>query len=63
MPFWATRVENGRITGRVKDTVVSGNVYELLGEIVALGSDARWVGAGLFTPSICCPGLSVASKG
>jgi PmbA protein len=57
------KVENGKIVGRVKDTMVSGNVYQLLKEIVAIGNDSRWVGGFLSTPSICCPSLSVASKG
>jgi PmbA protein len=56
------KVENGRITGRVKDTVVFGNVYALLKEIAGLGSDARWVD-GLYVPSMYFPALSVASKG
>ena len=57
------RVENGKIVGRVKDTMVSGNIYQVLKEITAIGSDARWVGGSLYTPSLYCPGLSVASKG
>ena len=55
------KVESGKITGRVKDTVVFGNTYVLLKEIAALGSDGRWVG-GIFTPSILFPAISVASK-
>jgi PmbA protein len=55
------KVENGRITGRVKDAVVFGNVYSLLKEISAVGSDGRWVG-GVFAPSIYFPAISVASK-
>ncbi len=57
------KVENGKIVGRVKDTMVSGNVYQVLKEIVALGSEAKWVGGFLQTPHIYCPTLSVASKG
>jgi PmbA protein len=56
------KVENGKIVGRVKDTMVSGNVYQVLKEIVALGSEARWVGGFLQTPHIYCPSLSVAAK-
>jgi PmbA protein len=56
------KIENGRITGRVKDTIVFGNVYELLKEIAAMGFDGRWVGGRLFTPSLYCPSLSVSSK-
>lgn len=57
------KVENGKIVGRVKDTMVSGNVYELLKEINAVGKEAKWVGGSLLTPPIYCPRLSVASKG
>ena len=56
------KVENGRIVGRVKDTMVSGNVYQLLKKITALGKEARWVGGFLQTPHICFPAVSVASK-
>lgn len=56
------KIENGKITGRLKNTIVSGNVYQLLGEITAIGSDGRWVGSHLYVPSIYCPSLSVAAK-
>ncbi len=56
------KIENGRVTGRVKDTMVFGNVYTLLGDIAAIGSDGKWVGSFLFTPSIFCNKLSVAAK-
>ena len=56
------KVESGKIVGRVKDTMVSGNVYQLLKQIIAIGSDVKWVGSFLNTPSIYCPSLSVASK-
>jgi len=36
------KIEHGKIKGRVKDTVVSGNIYELLSNITALGNDGRW---------------------
>ena len=56
------KVENGKIIGRVKDTMVSGNVYQVLKDITAIGNDARWVGSFLNSPSIYCPSLSVAVK-
>jgi PmbA protein len=56
------KVENGEITGRVKDTIVAGNVYQLLKQIETIGNDARWVEGFLSTPSLYCSGLSVASK-
>jgi len=57
------KVENGEIVGRVKDTMVSGNIYQVLKDITAIGSEARWVGSSLQIPHIYCPGISVASKG
>jgi len=56
------KVEDGKIVGRVKNTMVSGNVYRLLKEITAIGSEPRWVGGFLNTPSLYFPRLSVVSK-
>ena len=56
------KVENGKIVGRVKNTMVSGNIYQLFNKIAAIGSDSRWVGSFLNTPSIYFPSVSVASK-
>jgi len=56
------KIENGKITGRVKDTMVSGNIYQLLKDITAIGSEARWVGGFLNTPPLYFSGVSVASK-
>lgn len=56
------KVESGKIVGRVKDTMVSGNIYQVLKQITAIGSDDQWVGSSVKTPSLYCPSLSVASK-
>jgi len=56
------RIESGKIVGRVKDTMVSGNIYRLLKDFNAIGSDAKWVGSSIYTASLYCPELSVASK-
>ncbi|MFA4836896.1 MAG: TldD/PmbA family protein [Dehalococcoidia bacterium] len=55
------KVENGRIIGRVKNTMVSGNVYKLLKEGIIIGSDSRWLGGSIRTPSIFCPAVAVAA--
>ncbi len=52
------RVRNGIIQGRIKDTMVSGNVYTGLMHLQAIGSDADWNGA-CYTPSVVLEGLSV----
>lgn len=57
------KVERGRIVGRVKDTMISGNVYEILKDGVIIGADSRWLGGSIRTPSIYCPAVAVAAKG
>jgi PmbA protein len=56
------KIEGGKIVGRVKDTMVSGNIYQLLKQVAAIGSDTRWIGGFLSTPSIYCSSVSVASR-
>ena len=56
------KVENGKIVGRVKNTIVSGNIYQLLKQIIAIGSETKWVGGFLHAPHLYCSSLSVASK-
>ncbi len=56
------KIENGKIVGRVKNTMVSGNVYQVLKEIAALGKEAKWIGGSARLPHIYCPRLAVASK-
>jgi PmbA protein len=55
------RVQKGEIVGRVKDTMVAGNIYTALKQLVALGDDADWNGPVL-TPSVIVEGLSVTGK-
>jgi len=57
------KIENGKITGRVKNTMVGGNVYKMLKDIAAIGSDVKWVSGFLSTPSFYFPAVSVATKG
>ncbi|MDO8568260.1 MAG: metallopeptidase TldD-related protein [Dehalococcoidales bacterium] len=55
------KIEKGRLVGRVKNIMVSGNVYQMLKE-VTLGSEAKWVGGFIQTPHLFFPSISVASK-
>ena len=57
------KVESGEIVGRVKDTMVSGNIYDALKGLVAVGSEAQWVGGALRLPHLYISSLAVASKG
>lgn len=55
------RVSNGRLVGRVKDTMVTGNIYDALKDVV-IGNKARWVGGMVLAPHILCPRLAVSTK-
>jgi PmbA protein len=55
------RVKQGKVIGRIKDTAIAGNVYELLQNVVALGADSTWNGS-CYTPSLIVEGLSVVSS-
>ena len=55
------RVTNGEVVGRLKDTVVSGNVYQLLHNIVEIGDTSHWSQGSISTPSLYCTGVSISS--
>lgn len=57
------KVENGEITGRVKDTMIAGNVYQVLKELLGVGQETKWVGGILQTPPLYCSRVSVTAKG
>lgn len=57
------KVESGEIVGRVKDTMIAGNVYQVLKELLGIGQEARWVGGILQTPPLYCSSVSVTTKG
>ncbi len=56
------RIERGQIVGRVKDTMIAGNVFQALGSIAAVGRELYWVGGSLRLPYLYLPALGVASK-
>ncbi|MET0115298.1 MAG: metallopeptidase TldD-related protein, partial [Limnospira maxima] len=55
------RIENGQVVGRVKNTMVSGNVYTALKQVVSVGGDGNWNGS-IYTPSLIVEGLSVTAR-
>ena len=55
------KIENGEIVGRVKDTIVAGNVHTALGDLEGIGKDRRWVGGSLLTPPLMVAQLTVSA--
>lgn len=55
------RVKNGQVVGRIKDTMVAGNVYTALKQLIKLGNDPEWNGS-CYTPSLIVGGLSVTGR-
>lgn len=57
------KIENGEIVGRVKDTMIAGNAFELLkGGIGEISSETEWVGNSFKCPYVALEGLMVSSK-
>lgn len=54
------KIERGKITGRVKDTMIAGNAYEAFNRIGALGSEVG-IYHGCHSPAILFDGIHVAS--
>lgn len=57
----AYRIRKGEIVGRLKDTMISGNVYRVLAAPLALGSDSRWTGSS-WTPSLRLQDISLTGR-
>jgi len=53
------RIKNGEIVGRVKDTMIAGNLYELLAKNVVLSADLDYTGC---FPHAVIDGLAVSTK-
>ena len=56
------RIANGEIVGRVKDTMISGNVYRVLSQVEQISDSSEWVFGSMRSPAIQCLGVEVAAK-
>jgi PmbA protein len=56
------KIENGEIVGRVKDTMISGNVYNVLSQVEQVGDSSEWVFGSMRSPALKCLGVDVAVK-
>ncbi len=57
----AYKIDKGAIAGRVKNTMIAGNVYDLLQGPVTLSQEPLWVN-GIKTPAVGVDGVSVIQK-
>lgn len=54
------RIKKGEIIGRIKDTMLAGNVYQALKKVESIGNDLTWSGS-CYTPSMVINDLSLIS--
>ena len=57
------KIEKGQIVGRLKDTLIAGNAYELLANVGRIGGRSEWVGGRLCAPPMVLEGVTVSAKG
>jgi len=59
----AFKIKKGKIVGRVKNTMIAGNTYNLLKEhLIALGDRAQWVHGTVRTPAIAVDQVNVVGQ-
>ncbi|MEO1005211.1 MAG: metallopeptidase TldD-related protein [Cyanobacteria bacterium J06638_38] len=56
------KVEQGKIIGRVKDTMVAGNIFEAFSNVIDLSDRPEWVGSSAYVPYILFAQLGVAAR-
>ncbi len=54
------KIENGKLAGRVKDTMIAGNIFDLLRDcLVELSSEREWVGGRKLLPYVVLDNVAV----
>ena len=56
------KVEQGKIVGRIKNTMVAGNIFEAFSNLVDLSDRPEWVGSSSYVPYILISQLGVAAR-
>lgn len=56
------KIEKGKLTGRVKDTMVAGNIFSDMKQLGGLSDRAEWVGGSVQVPYIFFSELGVSTK-
>ncbi len=55
------RIKNGKIIGRVKNTMVSGNILQDLSRVLVVGDNPFQVRSNMFCPALLVDGVSVSA--
>ncbi|HEX2184118.1 MAG TPA: TldD/PmbA family protein [Chloroflexota bacterium] len=56
------KIERGKLTGRVKNTMVSGNVFSDMKQLGGISDVAEWVGGSVKAPHLAFTELGVSTK-
>jgi PmbA protein len=56
------KIKDGKLVGRVKNTMVSGNVFSDMRQLGGISRDSEWVGGGVKSPYLFFPELGVSTK-
>ncbi len=56
------KIQHGKLVGRVKNTMVSGNVFTDMKALGGISSDAEWVGGRVMSPYLFFSDLGVSAK-
>ena len=55
-------IENVELIGRVKDTMVSGNIYNALNNVIELSNNSRWYWSNIYNPDMLLGGFTVTAE-
>jgi PmbA protein len=56
------KIKDGKVVGRIKNVMISGNALQILKDVAAVGSEPRWVSGQYHFPHIYVKSLSVSTK-
>ncbi len=55
-------IENGELIGRVKDTMISGNIYNALNSVIELSNNPQWHWSNIYNPDMLLGGFTVTAQ-
>jgi PmbA protein len=56
------KIKDGKLVGRVKNTMVAGNVFTDMRRLGGISRETEWVGGGLQTPSLLFTELGISTR-